>query len=82
MEDALSEKQPWFAGNELGLADFVVSWPMDMSEARGYFDAKKFPKVADWLKRIHDRPAYQRAIARGPSYDLVTFDVKQKKAEK
>jgi glutathione S-transferase len=76
MEEALSSEEPWFAGKELGLADFSLSWPMDMASQRGYFNEKKYPKVAEWLGRIHERPAYKAAIAKGPSYNLVTFDMK------
>lgn len=76
MEEALSEDAPWFAGKDLGLADFCLSWPMDMAAQRGYFDEKKYPRVAKWLKTIHERPAYKRAIEKGPSYNLVTFDMK------
>lgn len=75
MEDALSEDQPWFAGRELGLADLCVSWPMDMASQRGYLDAAKYPKVAAWVKRVHGRPAYQAALKKGLSYNLVTFDM-------
>lgn len=75
MEENLSEDQPWFSGKEMGLADLCLSWPVDMGGQRGYIDAKKYPKVAEWHKRIHERPAYKRAIEKTPSYDLVTFDI-------
>lgn len=74
MEDALSEESPWFAGEQLGQADFLMSWPMDMAVQRGYFDAKLYPKVAEWHRRVRERPAYKRALEKGGSYDLVTFD--------
>lgn len=74
MEGALSEERPWFAGERLGQADFLMSWPMDMAVQRGYFDASLYPKVADWQKRVHERPAYKRALEKSGSYNLVTFD--------
>lgn len=73
MEDALSETTPWFAGKKCGIADFNISWPMDMASQRGYFDGSKYPKVAEWLERVHARPAYQRALEKGGGYDLKTF---------
>ncbi|OKL57295.1 hypothetical protein UA08_07515 [Talaromyces atroroseus] len=76
MERALSDEKPWFAGANLGLADFSMSWPLDSASQRGLFDERKYPKVADWLKRVHDRPAYQSAIKKGTPYDLVRFEVK------
>lgn len=75
MEAALSESNPWFAGKKLGVADFNMSWPMDMATQRGYFDASKYPKTAEWLKRVHARPAYQRALEKGGKYSLATFGV-------
>jgi glutathione S-transferase len=74
MEDALSEERPWFAGERLGQADLLMSWPMDMAFQRGYFDVSLYPKVAEWLKRVHERPAYKRALEKGGSYNLITFD--------
>ena len=35
MEDSLSEKKPFFAGEKLGLADFDMSWTLDMASQRG-----------------------------------------------
>ena len=57
MENALSEERPWFAGEKVGLADFLLSFPMDMAEQRKYLDAGKYPRVVGWLKRVHERPA-------------------------
>jgi hypothetical protein len=34
METALSEATPWFAGEKIELADFLLSFPMDMAEQR------------------------------------------------
>jgi glutathione S-transferase len=73
MEDALSEQKPWFSGEKMGQADFSMSWPMDLAQQRGYFDAKLYPKVADWHRRIQERPAYKRALEKGGPYDLVNF---------
>ena len=37
---------------------------------RGGLDASR-PKLWDWLTRIHARPAYQRALAKGgPMQDM------------
>jgi glutathione S-transferase len=75
MEAALSDEKPWFSGAKLGLADFCLSWPMDNAEQREYFDPKDYPKLAGWLKRVHEREAYRQARAKGGSYDLVNFDM-------
>ncbi|KAF2490438.1 putative glutathione S-transferase [Lophium mytilinum] len=74
MEDVLTDERPWFAGPKLGLSDINLVWPIDVASQRGWFDAKQFPKVAAWHQRIHERPAYKRALEKGGSYDLITFD--------
>ena len=73
MEDALSEERPWFSGKELGLADFNMSFPMDMATARGYIQLEKYPKLAKWHDTVTNRPAYKRALEKGGLYDLATF---------
>lgn len=73
MEDALTDEKPWFSGKSKGLADLNMSCPMDMSFQRGYFDGEKFPKVRDWLDRLHNLPAYKRALEKGGKYNFKTF---------
>ncbi|KAK0099633.1 hypothetical protein ONS96_008132 [Cadophora gregata f. sp. sojae] len=73
MEAALSEEKPWFGGEKIGLADFNMSFPMDVAVQRGYFDGGKFPKCKEWHERVVKRDAYQRALAVGGVYDLKMF---------
>jgi glutathione S-transferase len=73
MEEGLSEEKWWFAGNRMGLADFNMSFGMDMASARGCFDGKKYPNVQTWLEKIHAREAYKKALEKGCGYDLVNF---------
>ena len=76
MEAALANTDAeWFSGSKLGLADFMMSWPMDLASQRGYFATKEYPKIAEWLVRVHQREAYKRALAKGGSYNLATFDM-------
>ncbi len=63
-------KAPWFAGAEFSAADVQMSYPVEAAAARAGLDAK-YPKLSDWLARIHARPAYQRALAAGGPYDVV-----------
>ena len=75
MEGALKEKE-WFAGEKIGVADFCMSWPMDVSTQRGWFgedEGRKYPKLKAWVDRVHERPAYKRALEKAPTYDLKTF---------
>jgi hypothetical protein len=38
---------------------------MDICRQRKYFDAKKYPKVAGRLERVHERPAYKTLLETG-----------------
>ncbi|HEY0252051.1 MAG TPA: glutathione S-transferase [Kofleriaceae bacterium] len=60
--------KPWFAGDELTIADFQMLYPMEALAARWPNAPKKF---ADWVSRAHARPAYKRAEERGGKNDVV-----------
>ncbi len=61
----------WFAGDAFSAADIQMSFPLEAAAARGGLD-KHYPKLGDFLVRIHARPAYQRAIERGGEYTLLS----------
>ena len=60
--------RPWFAGSEFSAADIQMSFPLEAATARGGLDAR-YPNLLGFVQRIHARPAYQRALARGGKYD-------------
>ena len=60
----------WFAGDAFSGADVQLSFVLEAAAARGGLDASR-PKLMDFLKRIHARPAYQRALDRGGEYALM-----------
>jgi glutathione S-transferase len=70
METEISQR-PWFAGPEFSAADVQMSFVLEAAAARGGLDAQ-YPALADWLARIHARPAYQRALAAGGPYSVLT----------
>ena len=57
----------WFAGAELTAADVMMSFPVEAAASRAGLEPGR-PRCADWLARIHARPAYQRALERGGPY--------------
>ena len=61
----------WFAGSEFSAADIQMSFPLEVAASRGGLSAAQ-PKLTDFLKRIHAREAYQRALKRGGLYELLT----------
>ena len=56
-----------FSGDEFTAADIMMSFPLEASRARGGLDERR-PNLIDWLERIHARPAYGAALARGGPY--------------
>jgi glutathione S-transferase len=60
-------KHAWFAGDEFSAADIQLSFPLEAAASRGGLDAR-YPKLTDFLARIHARPAYRRALERGGEY--------------
>lgn len=63
-------KSAWFAGPEFTAADIQMSFALEAAASRGGLDEKR-PRLMDFLKRIHARPAYQRALERGGTYELL-----------
>jgi glutathione S-transferase len=61
----------WFAGDDFSAADIQMSFPLEAAAARGGL-GPKYPRLSDFLKRIHARPAYVRALERGGPYGLLT----------
>ncbi|MEO8835968.1 MAG: glutathione S-transferase [Caldimonas sp.] len=59
----------WFAGSEFSAADIQMSFPVEAAAQRAGLDASR-PNLMAWLKRIHARPAYRRALERGGPYSF------------
>ncbi|HEX8214109.1 MAG TPA: glutathione S-transferase [Allosphingosinicella sp.] len=57
----------WFAGDEFTAADLMMSFPLEVSRARAGLGPSR-PNLADWLERIHARPAFAAAVAKGGPY--------------
>jgi glutathione S-transferase len=62
-------KHPWFTGEEFTAADIALSFPLEAAAARGGLN-DKYPRLVDFLTRIHARPAYVRALERGGEYQI------------
>ncbi len=69
LESELSGRD-WFAGASFSAADIQMSFPLEGAAARGGLDAR-YPRLSDFLRRIHAMPGYQRALERGGPYALL-----------
>jgi glutathione S-transferase len=61
---------PWFAGDEMTIADIQMSFPLEAATARAGLDASCRPAAWKYVQKIHARPAYQRALAQGGPYSF------------
>jgi len=62
-------KSTWFAGEEFTAADIQMSFPLEIvAGVAEQVDLR--PKIKQFIERIHERPAYKRAIERGGRYDF------------
>ena len=68
LEAELAQRS-WFAGDDFSAADIQMSFPIEAAAQRAGLDASR-PRLMDWLRRIHARPAYRRALERGGPYDF------------
>ena len=67
--EAELEKNIWFVSDEFTAADIQLSFPLEAAASQSNLDAGH-PQLKAFLERIHARPAYQKAIERGGSYDF------------
>ena len=63
-------RQPWFAGAEFSAADIQMSYPLEAADARMGLGSD-YPNIAGWLARIHERPAYKKALDVGGPYAVM-----------
>jgi glutathione S-transferase len=63
-------KSTWFAGEAFTAADIQMSFPLEGAQAR--VDWQLGDKTRAFLGRIHQRPAYQRALQKGGEFRLLS----------
>jgi Glutathione S-transferase len=64
--DAVLEGREWFAGALSG-ADVQMIFPLEAAVARA---GGNFPRIRDYVARVHARPAWKRALDAGGPYTL------------
>jgi glutathione S-transferase len=57
----------WFAGAAFTAADVMMSFPLEAARSRAGLEATR-PRLIAWLDRIHARPAFATALAKGGPY--------------
>jgi glutathione S-transferase len=64
VEQRLGEA-PYFAGDAFTAADIIMGFPLTTMRAFVQRDLGPYPNIRAYLQRIGERPAYQRAMAKG-----------------
>ena len=62
-------KSEWFAGPDFSAADIQMSFPVEAAHQRAGLDASR-PRLMAWLKKIHARAGYKKALERGGPYSF------------
>lgn len=67
-------KSAWFAGEELTMADIQMSFPVEAGATRagGPEGSAKRPRMAAFVERMRERPAYKRAIEKGGPFEIMS----------
>jgi glutathione S-transferase len=66
--NASLEDRPCLLGEDLTGADIQMSFIPEVAKAFGKLAA--YPHMAEWIERLHARPAWQRALEKGGPYAL------------
>ena len=66
----------FLCGEELTGADIMMLFPLEAALHDGLIKAEEYPKVAAWVKRMHERDAYKSATqkateATGEPYQVI-----------
>jgi glutathione S-transferase len=69
MESELTRRR-WFVDDEFSAADIQMSFPLESAAARAGLNESR-PRLMEWLRQVHERPAYRRALERGGPYSNV-----------
>jgi len=59
-EDLLGDGRKYTAGDEFTVADTTAGHTLTIGEMIGLLDAAQYPKSAQLLKTLKERPAYQK----------------------
>ena len=57
----------YFVGNALTAADIQMSFPLELADTQKLLEGS-FPRLKQWVTRMHARPAYRRALEKGGPY--------------
>lgn len=68
--EATLGKSRWFAGDTFTAADIQMSFALEAAAVRTNLESG-YPRLADFLGRVHARPAYRKATEKGGELELM-----------
>lgn len=54
----------FLCGKDLSAADIMLSFPLEAGQTRSGFTKDQYPKIWEYVDRIHEREAYKRSVAK------------------
>ncbi|MEP7209654.1 MAG: glutathione S-transferase family protein [Alphaproteobacteria bacterium] len=54
---------PYFGGSAFSAADIMMVFPISYAVRMNVAEPSKYPHIADWQKRVEERPAFKRMLA-------------------
>ena len=55
---------PWFGGDRLSAADFLIAFNMIVGAERGMIDTQRYPRCMEWVQRMKALPSFASATAK------------------
>jgi glutathione S-transferase len=55
---------PWFGGDALSAADFLIAYNMIVGAERGMIDDQRYPRCTEWVQRMKALPSFVTATTK------------------
>ena len=74
LEAHFSEGHAWLAGDEFTTADIMIMFPLTKMRTFVALDLSPYAHLRAYLRRVADRPAFQRAMAKAEPGQEISID--------
>lgn len=74
LESRLTQGHTWLAGEDFTVADIMILFPLTTMRAFVPLDLSLYPNIRAYLRRVVDRPAFQRAKSKADPELVLPID--------
>lgn len=74
LESRLAEGYVWLAGDDFTVADIMILFPLTTMRAFVPLDLSPYPNICAYVRRVVDRPAFQRAKSKADPELVLPMD--------